>query len=116
MDDMNIVDSKGLCEILNVKHRTLRDFWRDLPHFFIGRGRDLRSARFDINDVLHHLKNRDYNECLVRQNQETLDLQILEGQAGIPPRRVQNEKRGDQGRARKKKRTGQLEDPFRLLS
>ena len=52
----NVVDITGLAEILKCKPATLRHIWMDLPHFFIGRGNDLRGARFDANDVLLYLK------------------------------------------------------------
>ncbi|MCP3944837.1 MAG: hypothetical protein GY710_25620 [Desulfobacteraceae bacterium] len=34
--------------------------WRIYPHFFVATGSDARSARFDVDDVLLFLKNRDY--------------------------------------------------------
>jgi len=65
---MNIVDVRGLAKILGCSDRTLEKVWFEFPHFFIGRGRTLRGARFDLDDVIEHLKSRDY--AIPRQNQK----------------------------------------------
>lgn len=67
---MNIVDIRGLAEVLECSNRTLEKVWFEFPHFFIGRGRTLRGARFDLDDVVEHLKNRDY--AIPRQNQKRM--------------------------------------------
>ncbi len=55
----NIVDFKGLCELLKVKEDTLRHNWRLLPHFFLGPDSNSRPmARFDMEDVLEYLKRQ----------------------------------------------------------
>jgi hypothetical protein len=53
-----IVDIKQLSDILHVSPFTLRKVWKGLPHFFVGEGKNLKSARFDVNDVLDHLKGK----------------------------------------------------------
>jgi len=55
---MSIVDAEGLAKELKCSISLLRKVWRDYPHFFIGIGRDLRGARFDLDDVLAYLKER----------------------------------------------------------
>ena len=55
---MSIVDAEGLAKELKCSISLLRKVWRKYPHFFIGIGRDLRGARFDLNDVLNYLKER----------------------------------------------------------
>jgi len=47
-----IVDFAELSSFLKVPQNTLRKKWRDLPHFSVGTGRNLKSARFDVNHVL----------------------------------------------------------------
>ena len=72
-----VVDIEGLAGILKCKPATLRHHWRDFPHFFIGRGDDLRGARFDVDDVLIYLKEHrgcGY-ECLA-QSKGALDRQV----------------------------------------
>ena len=50
-----------LAKNLNVASQTLKKSWRHLPHFFVGSGTNLKSARFDLQDVLSYLKDRDYD-------------------------------------------------------
>jgi hypothetical protein len=59
---MNV--AAGYHELADVLGQTPEAFrksrWQTMPHFFVGTGRDLRSARFDVADVLSYLKDRDY--------------------------------------------------------
>lgn len=68
-----IVDIEGLAQVLHCSGRTLEKQWQQYPHFFIGEGRDLRGARFDIGDVITYLKKRDYKDAIPRQKKEDLD-------------------------------------------
>ena len=81
---MNIVDCSGLSEILKIEPRTLRELWREFPHFFAGQGKDARSARFDAGDVIRYLKEKNYKgkdyEHLVRREKETLENKVLDRQ------------------------------------
>ena len=54
-----IVNIHGLAKLLQTSPNTLKKDWHNLPHFFIGRGKDCRGARFDFADVLQFLKDRD---------------------------------------------------------
>ncbi len=58
MDDekLAIVNIHGLAEILLTTPSTLRKGWHRLPHFFIGEGRNLKSARFDVKKVVRYLE------------------------------------------------------------
>lgn len=40
-----------LCEALQISAITLKRRWRRLPHFLVGNGTDLRSARFRLDKV-----------------------------------------------------------------
>ena len=51
---------KELAERLGSSPETLKKVWRSYPHYFVGSGRNLKSARFDLQDVLDYLKGRDY--------------------------------------------------------
>jgi len=54
-----IVDYRQLAQHIGCSTAQVRKIWRRLPHFFISmRGRDLRSARFDVDEVMAHLKQR----------------------------------------------------------
>ena len=54
----HVTDIDGLAECLCTTRACLRNkgIWRDFPHVFVGAGKDLRSARFIVDDVLEHLK------------------------------------------------------------
>ena len=113
---MLIVDSIGLSEILKIEPRTLRDLWREFPHFFVGRGRDLRSVRFDAKDVIQYLKERDY-EPMVRQKKKALEGEVLVSKPTILQGDVQNKERRCQMGKGKKERTGKPAssgDPYNL--
>lgn len=49
----------ALAEKLNMACEALRKGWRHLPHYYVGSSRNLKSARFDLDDALHYLKSRD---------------------------------------------------------
>ena len=56
-----ILDFDGLAKALQGNIQTLRASWRDLPHFFIYEGRDRRSARFILEDVVDHFRKNGVN-------------------------------------------------------
>lgn len=58
--ESKIVNLDGLADILICSKESLMKTWRQYPHFFIGLGGDARGARFDANDVIDYLKERDY--------------------------------------------------------
>ena len=114
---MSIVDAEGLAKELKCSISLLRKVWRKYPHFFIGVGRDLRGARFDLNDVLNYLKERGNYGCLEEQER------MVGGQ--IPASGGTNQKgglsdqassgaMGGQEKARGK-RTSAKRDPYALL-
>ncbi len=56
-DSSPITDIDGLAEFLDTTRSNLRNgqLWRQFPHVFVGQGRDLRAARFNIHDVWAYL-------------------------------------------------------------
>ncbi len=115
---MLIVDAEGLAKELKCSKSLLRKVWREYPHFFVGVGRDLRGARFDVNDVLAYLKEGNYG-CLEEQESRMVGSQI-------PASGGTNQKGGLQDQARsgamggqetaRGKRTSAKRDPYDLLS
>jgi hypothetical protein len=83
-----IVNIDELAKILKTAPNTLKKGWEELPHFFIGRGRDLRGARFDVYDVITYLKKRDY--AYLRPKEKNVDRKgkadrlSAKGKARIP--------------------------------
>ena len=51
-----IVNIHRLAEILLTSTSTLRKGWRRLPHFYVGEGCNLKSARFDVKKVINFLE------------------------------------------------------------
>ena len=49
---------RELCEYLHVNPDTFRLAWKELPHYFAPgtEGYNLKAARFDLLDVVNHLK------------------------------------------------------------
>jgi phage terminase Nu1 subunit (DNA packaging protein) len=121
MDIMTkIADGKELCSILNIKKRTLQNVWQEYPHFFVATGRDLRSARFDVEEVIEFLKARDYShEHLVQKKSKGMDLSFSHEQGHLRGKWLPDKKCGGQGRTLKKKGTGGrncIADPYGFLS
>ena len=111
-----IVDYEGLAEALATSPKTIAKKWHEYPHFFIGTGRNLKSARFDVDDVVQYLKARDY-ECL-EECARDMDRQVLVSEQAVQKRRLQKEIRGANLGAAKKRRTQESasKDPFNLIS
>ena len=68
---MQIVNIHGLAEKLLTSKSTLRKGWRRLPHFYVGEGRNLKSARFDLDKVVSYLETEvEKNEPIQTQTKE----------------------------------------------
>jgi len=115
----SIVDIAGLAGVLKISVRTLKKRWQEFPHFFVGVGRNLKSARFDIGDVLSHLKAKDY-ERLERPESRRLDRKILVSEQGPQEGRLPDPGRRPRVAGPKARRTGEPPatdpDPFHLLT
>jgi hypothetical protein len=114
-----IVDIYGLATILKASHHTLKKNWREFPHFFIGDGCNLKGARFEVSEVVKHLKKKARYVSVERSKKKGLD-QIQIQQKTIQKRGFQNkvESAGmgsSEARGAKKSTEGGT-DPFNLLS
>lgn len=89
----SIVDIHGLAKVLLCSENTVNKTWAQYPHFFIGLGRNARGVRFDINDVLEYLKERDYASA--RQDAQNMERQSQAKRfSSQRETRVQNKDRG----------------------
>ena len=75
-----VTDLAGMAEILMVEASSLAKVWRDWPHFFVGKGRTARGARFRPDDVLEYLERNNGNYSLHDQ-----ERQAVQGR-GLPTR------------------------------
>lgn len=66
---------KQLAAECGVGPDTIRHIWSELPHFFVGTGRNLKSARFCLTDVLTYLKCRDYGGDEIQDTIRNLAIQ-----------------------------------------
>ncbi len=122
-----IVNIHKLAEVLLTSTSTLRKGWRRLPHFFVGEGCNLKSARFDVKKVINFLEEesetRRNNGSIQAQRQEAGMVHTLHaGRGNIQKRGVSNKIRsGGMGRKRavsgKTPGTGDTkDDPFDLCA
>jgi len=97
-NNFEIVDIHRLAEILLTSTSTLRKGWRRLPHFYVGEGSNLKSARFDVKKVIKFLEE----EAEVKRNNGTIQTQrqkegmvrpIHDGRANLQKRRIPNKVR-----------------------
>lgn len=103
---VEIVNIHRLAEILLTSTSTLRKRWRRLPHFYVGEGCNLKSARFDVKKVINFLEE----EAEAKRNNGTIQKQRQEegmvhpfhaGRKNLQKRRVPNKVRsGGVGRKR----------------
>ena len=93
-----IVNVHRLAEILLTSTSTLRKRWRRLPHFYVGEGCNLKSARFDVTKVINFLEE----EAEAKLNNGTIQTQRQEegmvdpihaGWRNLQKRRVPNKVR-----------------------
>ncbi len=113
---LQIVDFKTLADILKANPNTLRKKWRHLPHSFIGLGRNLKGARFDVSKVIKALED----ECIQGQAQARhLHVQVQVQGENILGTKVRDQKGRQNGRGKKAGRTDEStpspSDPFNLF-
>jgi len=115
-----IVDIYGLATILKASHHTLRKKWREFPHFFIGDGCNLKGARFDVAEVIEHLKKKSRYVGVERSKEKYLGCQIQIQKKAIQKRRLQDKIEsagmGSSETRRTRKTIGTGTDPYDLLS
>ena len=101
-----IVDIKTLRSILSDENGMLEKRWKDLPHFHIGKGQNLKSARFDVNDVLFYLKSvGDNYECVAGQENGEVEVQVRIPGRAQRAKGLCNKTRSSGGRVKRQKKT-----------
>ena len=94
-----IVNIHRLAEILLTSTSTLRKGWRRLPHFYVGEGCNLKSARFNVTKVINFLEE----EAEAKRNNGTIQTQRQEegmvhtlhaGRRNLQKRRISDKVRG----------------------
>jgi hypothetical protein len=115
-----IVDIRGLSTELMASRHTLKKNWRSLPHFFIGEGKNLKGARFNVPEVIEHLRKEANHVSLERSREKNLGGEVSVSNETIQERGLSNKiysigvgSRKAQ-RAKKSRTTGT--DPFNLLA
>lgn len=101
-----IVNIHMLAKILLTSTSTLRKGWRRFPHFFIGEGCNLKSARFNVIKVINYLEEeaeaRRSNGTIQAQGQKKgMVCSLHAGRKDLQKGRVPNKVRGS-GMARKR--------------
>jgi hypothetical protein len=115
-----IVDIKGLANKLCASTHTLKKNWRSLPHFFIGDGRNLKGARFNVPEVIEHLRKEANHVSLERSSKEGLDCKIQMSEKTIQERGISDKvccnAVGGRKTQQSKKSSATETDPFNLLA
>ena len=118
--DYQIVDMKGLAHELCASTHTLKKNWRSFPHFFIGEGRNLKGARFNVPEVIEHLRKEASHVSLERTGEENLGGEVSVSnetiQEGGFSNKVCSIGVGSRKAQRAKKSSTTETDPFNLLA
>jgi hypothetical protein len=101
-----IVDIYELAAILKASHHTLKKNWREFPHFFIGDGCNLKGARFEVSEVVKHLKKKARYVSVERSTIQKRGFQNKVESAGMGSSEARGAKKSTEGGT----------DPFNLLS
>ena len=122
-----IVDIHGLAKILLTSTSTLRKGWRRLPHFYVGAGSNLKSARFDVIKVIKFLEEeaeakRSDGTIQTQRQEKGMVHQVHAGRKNTQKGRISDKVRGS-GVGRKRtlpdKTPGAInssDDPFDLCA
>jgi len=115
-----IVDIRGLATELCASKHTLKKNWRSLPHFFIGEGKNLKGARFNVPEVIKHLRKEANHVSLERSQKEGLDFKIQMSEKAIQEGGFSNKvccpAMGSRKTQQAKKSSVTETDPFNLLA
>jgi hypothetical protein len=115
-----IVDIRGLATALCASKHTLKKNWRSLPHFFIGEGKNLKGARFNVPEVIEHLRKEANHVSLERSQEKNLGGEVSISNETIQEGRFSNKVfsigvGSRKAQKAKKSRTAGT-DPFNLLA
>jgi hypothetical protein len=115
-----IVDIRGLATELCASKHTLKKNWRSLPHFFIGEGKNLKGARFNVPEVIQHLRKEANHVSLERSCKKNLGGEISISNETIQEGGLSNKvfsiRVGSRETQRAKKSSTTGTDPFNLLA
>jgi hypothetical protein len=115
-----IVDIKGLATELCASKHTLKKNWRSLPHFFIGEGKNLKGARFNVPEVINYLRKEANHVSLERSREKNLGGEVPISNETIQEGRFSNKVRsigvGSRKAQRAKESSITRADPFNLLA
>jgi hypothetical protein len=94
-----IVNIHRLAEILLTSTSTLRKGWRRLPHFYVGEGCNLKSARFNVTKVINFLEEeaeakRNNGTIQTQRQEEGLVHPLHAGRRNLQKRRISDKVRG----------------------
>ncbi len=111
-----IVDIHGLAIFLCCSAATVQKTWRTYPHFFIGLGKTAKSARFDINDVIWFLKNRDYPNGISRSKNKKMGRRLKNNRVSEKEKTRFQDKKGSEkmgnGQTGENSQPGATKDPI----
>lgn len=91
--DKKCLTYKELAQYLGFMKSTIRKEWRYYPHYFASRGENLKSARFDLEEVIKFLKEKRNGIPKVHRKRREVPSPIQIQGANIQPRR-KDKKRG----------------------
>jgi len=120
MPETKILNIHQLAGELSTSSHTLKKRWRELPHFFVGGGKNLKGARFDFDEVITYLKQEASYDNLEGPEKRRLDRKIQTSTQAIQKRGFSKPKGSyalggrKTGRVTGTSQTGK--DPFNLLA
>ena len=117
-----IADIRGLAKTLFASKHTLKKNWRKFPHFFIGDGRNLKGARFDVSEVIEYLKKEARHVSMETSKKKSLDSKIHAQKQAVQEGGFRNKVKSFGMGSSETRQTGKSAgegtgtDPFNLLS
>jgi hypothetical protein len=118
--DYQIVNINGLATELCASKHTLKKNWRSLPHFFIGNGRNLKGARFNVPEVIEYLRKEANHVSLERSREKNLGGEVSVPNETIQKGGISNKvcsiRVGSRETQRIKESATNETDPFNLLA
>lgn len=116
ISEYGIADIEGLAEILVCSKSTIQKRWREYPHFFVGLGKTAKSARFNVDQVLRYLKEKESSHGISRSENEKMGRGFKSYRMSAKKaKRVQNQKGSQKmgnGTERKTSQSGTGTDPI----
>jgi hypothetical protein len=118
--EYHIVNYKGLARILCASEHTIKKTWRAIPHFFIGEGRNLKGARFNVPEVIEHLRKEANHVSLERSKKKNMGCEVPISEKTVQKGGLSNKvgsfRVGSRETQRIRKSSTAGTDPFNLLA